>query len=98
MKFCYCDETGTGEEPFAVLLGVVVDASRMHVTKTDWRNFLAQLSEMVGQEFQELHTRNFYAGSGIWKKLSGQQRSHEFARVWSSLIMWVNARLNLLTP
>lgn len=75
MKLCYCDETGTGEEPYAVLLGVVVDASRMHVTKDNWAGFLAQLSEMVGQEFQELHTRNFYAGSGIWKKLTGQQRS-----------------------
>ena len=75
MKLCYCDETGTGEEPYAVLLGVVVDASRMHVTKDDWASFLSQLSEMVGQEFQELHTRNFYSGSGIWKKLSGRQRS-----------------------
>jgi|SRR5690554_2047843 len=75
MKLCYCDETGTGEEPYAVLLGVVVDASRMHVTKADWASFLSQLSEMVGQEFQELHTRNFYSGSGIWKKLTGQQRS-----------------------
>jgi hypothetical protein len=75
MKLCYCDETGTGEEPFAVLLGVVVDASRMHVTKDDWTSFLAQLSEMVGHEFQELHTRHFYSGSGIWKNLNGQQRS-----------------------
>lgn len=75
MKLRYCDETGTGEEPFAVLLGVVVDASRMHVTKADWSSFLSQLSEMVGQNFQELHTRNFYSGSGIWKKLTGQQRS-----------------------
>lgn len=75
MKLCYCDETGTGEEPFAVLLGVVVDASRMHVTKADWSSFLSQLSEMVGHNFQELHTRNFYSGSGIWKKLTGQQRS-----------------------
>jgi hypothetical protein len=57
MKLCYCDETGTGEEPFAVLLGVVVDASRMHVTKNDWASFLAQLSEMVGQEFQELNKK-----------------------------------------
>jgi len=75
MKLCYCDETGTGEEPFAVLLGVVVDASRMHVTKDDWSKFLADLSTKVGQEFQELHTRNFYAGAGIWKALTGQQRS-----------------------
>lgn len=75
MKFCYCDETGTGVEPYAVLLGVVVDASRMHLTKDDWSDFLSQLSEKVGQEFQELHTRHFYSGSGIWRSLSGQQRS-----------------------
>ncbi|PLK50667.1 DUF3800 domain-containing protein [Uliginosibacterium sp. TH139] len=75
MKLCYCDETGTGEEPYAVLLGVVVDATRMHVTKDDWADFLRQLSEIVGQEFHELHTRNFYSGSGIWKNLTGPQRS-----------------------
>jgi hypothetical protein len=75
MKLCYCDETGTGEEPYAVLLGVVVDATRMHVTKEDWANFLLDLSKKVGQDFQELHTRYFYAGAGLWKALTGQQRS-----------------------
>lgn len=75
MKLCYCDETGTGQEPFAVLLGVVVDATRMHVTKEDWTSFLKQLSQIVGQDFKELHTRHFYAGAGIWKALTGQQRS-----------------------
>lgn len=75
MKLCYCDETGTGEEPYAVLLGVVVDASRMHVTKDDWAGFLSDLSKKVGQEFHELHSRHFYSGAGIWKALSGQQRS-----------------------
>lgn len=75
MKLCYCDETGTGEERFAVLLGVVVDASRMHVTKDDWSQFLANLSKIVGQEFHEFHTRKFYSGSGIWKNIHGDQRS-----------------------
>jgi len=82
MKLGYCDETGTGEEPYAVLHGVVVDASRMHVTKADWASFLSQLSEMVGQDFQELHTRNFYPGSGIWKKLTGQQGEAEKLSGW----------------
>jgi hypothetical protein len=75
MKVCYCDETGTGEEPYAVLLGVVVDATRMHVTKDDWSAFLTDLSRRVGQDFQELHTRHFYSGAGIWKALAGEQRS-----------------------
>jgi len=75
MKFCYCDETGTGEEPYAVLLGIVVDGSRMHVTKKEWTEFLEDLSKRVGKELQELHTRNFYSGSGIWKGIDGPQRS-----------------------
>ena len=75
MKFCYCDETGTGEEPYAVLLGVVVDGSRMHVTKKDWSQFLDSLSKTIGKKLQELHTRNFYAGNGVWKGMDGPQRS-----------------------
>tara|TARA_A100001391_G_scaffold203394_1_gene195607 strand:- start:4657 stop:5478 length:822 start_codon:yes stop_codon:yes gene_type:complete len=75
MKFCYCDETGTGVEPYAVLLGVVVDSSRMHLTKSDWTSFLSDLSKEVGKELQELHTRNFYSGSGVWKGIDGPERS-----------------------
>lgn len=76
MKFCYCDETGTGTEPYAVLLGVVVDGSRMHVTKKDWAEFLDELSGSIGKKLQELHTRNFYAGNGVWKGMTGEQRSN----------------------
>jgi hypothetical protein len=36
MKVCYFDESGTGEEPVAVVTGVVVDAQRMHATKEHW--------------------------------------------------------------
>lgn len=75
MKLCYCDETGTGVEPFAVMVGVVVDSSRMHVTKSDWADFLKRLSSKVGKQFQEFHTRNFYSGSGIWKSISGEERT-----------------------
>ncbi len=49
MKLCYCDEIGTGKEPYAVLLGVVVNATRMHVTKDGWVGFLHDLSKQVGQ-------------------------------------------------
>ncbi len=47
----------------------------MHVTKDDWTGLLSDLSQKVGQDFHELHTRNFYSGSGLWKAMSGQQRS-----------------------
>lgn len=33
MKFCYFDESGLGEEPYLLVAGIIVDATRMHVTK-----------------------------------------------------------------
>jgi len=45
MKFCYIDESGTGDEPYAVMIGVIVDSSRMHVTKKDWAELLSILRQ-----------------------------------------------------
>jgi hypothetical protein len=44
MKVCYCDESGTGDEPIAVMVGVLVDSQRMHITKKDWCELLEQFS------------------------------------------------------
>jgi len=63
MKICYCDESGTGNEPIAVTVGVVVDSQRMRVSKEDWKELLAQLSNMIGSKIDELHTRDFYSGN-----------------------------------
>ncbi len=43
VKFCYCDESGTGDEPLAMMVGVIVDAQRMHCTKHDWESLLSSL-------------------------------------------------------
>jgi hypothetical protein len=88
MKLCYCDESGTGDEPIAVMVGIVVDAHRMHITKGHWRELLRQLSELAGKEITELHTRNFYAGNGIWRGLSGPQR----AGILSAIFTWLCER------
>ncbi|HVU17947.1 MAG TPA: DUF3800 domain-containing protein [Candidatus Didemnitutus sp.] len=88
MKFCYCDESGTGEEPIAVMVGVIVDAQRMHVTKEEWRELLGSLSRVIGREVTELHTRDFYSGNGIWRELRGTQR----AETISSVLDWLVSR------
>jgi len=88
MKFCYCDETGTGEEPIAVLLGVVVDAQRMHVTKEHWQGLLGGLSKIVGRQLRELHTRDFYSGSGVWRNMDGPTR----AEVINAVFEWLHDR------
>jgi hypothetical protein len=88
MKICYCDESGTGDEPIAVMVGIIVDAQRMHVTKSDWRDLLESLSRIVGRPIDEIHTRDFYAGNEKWRALSGQQR----ADIITATFDWLSAR------
>ena len=92
MKFCYCDESGTGDEPIAVMVGVVVDASRMHVTKDDWRLLLKNLSRIVQREVSEIHTRDLYAGNDEWRALKGEQRSD----IISATMEWLRERKHSL--
>jgi hypothetical protein len=88
MKLCYCDESGTGAEPIAVMVGIVVDAHRMHVTKEHWTSLLATLSRFVGRAIHEIHTRDFYSGNGVWRGMDGAQRS----RVVTEVFKWIEAR------
>lgn len=88
LKFCYVDESGTGDEPYAVMVGIVVDALRMRPTKTDWEHFLLGLQEFIGRPIEELHTRDFYAGNGPWRGIDGPQR----ARIIESVMAWLSGR------
>lgn len=88
MKICYFDESGTGQEPVAVVVGIVVDAQRMHVTKEHWATLLSNLSEIVGKPLQELHTKDFYAGNSPFKTISGADR----AQYITQIIDWFCAR------
>lgn len=88
MKFCYVDESGTGEQPYAVMVGVVADAQRMHVTKQEWSQLLSELSLLAEREITEIHTRDFYAGNGPWRNLNGNLR----AQIISTVFEWLKAR------
>lgn len=88
MKFCYLDESGVGDEPFAVMAGIIVDAKRMHVTKAEWDDLLAVLSGIVGSPIAEIHTRDFYPGNSPWRDLEGQIR----ARLISAVFDWLDHR------
>lgn len=88
MKFCYLDESGTGEEPIAVMAGVITDAIRMRVTKTHWSNLLETLSNIIGRGIQEIHTRDFYSGNSPWRELDGNQRSD----IISAIFNWLKER------
>lgn len=88
MKFCYCDESGTGSEPVAVMVGVIVDSQRMHLTKHDWRDLLETLSTVTGRVVNEIHTRDFYAGNTPWRSIPGNKRS----RIVTEILEWLNER------
>jgi Protein of unknown function (DUF3800) len=88
MKFCYCDESGTGNEPIAVMVGIVVDSQRMHITKREWSELLGVLSNIAGRAISELHTRDFYAGNGMFRDIPGPTR----ARLISLICEWIADR------
>lgn len=88
MKFCYFDESGMGDEPYLVMAGIIVDATRMHVTKDVWADFLERLSEAFGKRVDEFHSREFYRGNGIWRGTDGTKR----ARIIEAILSWVEKR------
>jgi hypothetical protein len=88
VNFCYADESGTGNEPFATMAGIIVDSGRMHLTKGDWAGLLADLSQIVGRPVTELHTADFYSGNGPWRSIDGPGR----ARVITAILNWLADR------
>ena len=88
MKFCYLDESGTGEGLFAVMAGVIVDAYRGHITRKDWTDLLTLLSQIVEKPVLEIHTSDFYSGNGVWRHLPGDKR----ARIINAIFNWLKSR------
>jgi len=88
VKFCYIDESGMGEEPYATMVGIVVDSQRMAPTKAEWAELLATLSGIVGRGIDEFHTHAFYPGNGIWRGIGGAER----AEIIAAIIAWLEAR------
>lgn len=88
MKFCYFDESGTGNEPYAVMVGIIVDSQRMHLTKSHWEELLLILSKIVGRTIIEIHTCDFYAGNGQWRGINGKQR----AKIITTIFEWLRDR------
>lgn len=88
MQFVYIDESGTGNEPVAVMAGVIADSYRMRPTKAEWISLLQQLSKIIGRNIDEIHTRDFYSGNNTWRNLNGQQRTE----IISAIFNWLQER------
>lgn len=88
MKFCYIDESGTGREPYAVMVGVIVDAYRAGPTRQDWAELLGVFSALAGRQIAELHMKEFYPGNSPYRGISGPKR----AAVINALFDWLSDR------
>ena len=88
MKFVYIDESGLGEEPIGVMVGVVADSHRMRVTKQDWTSLLDILSRIIGRQIEEIPYRVFYSGNSPWRDLNGGQRS----AIINAIFQWLHER------
>ena len=88
MQFVYIDESGMGEEPIGVMVGVIADSHRMRKTKTEWNALLHALSEIIGREINEIHTRDFYSGNSPWRELDGHQRP----AIIEAIFQWLHQR------
>ncbi len=85
MKFIYIDESGMGEEPVAVMAGVCADSYRMRVTKEHWKELLGILSQIIGRQIKEIHTKDLYSGNSPWRELNGNKRSEIITAIFSWL-------------
>ena len=88
MQFIYIDESGIGEEPVAVMVGIIADSHRMRVTKSHWNGLLEALSEIIGKKIDEIHTKDFYSGNSPWRDLNGKQRSE----IIEAIFKWLQYR------
>ncbi len=93
MKFCYLDESGTGDEPFSIMVGVIVDSQRMRLTKSHWIDLLSELSRLTGKKIKEFHTRDFYRGNGPWRGIDGKTRKE----ILNAILDWLIARKHKIT-
>lgn len=94
MKFCYLDESGTGDEPYAIMVGIIVDSQRMRLTKSHWAELLSELSKLTGKTIKEFHTREFYRGNGPWHGLvDGETRT----KILNVILDWLIDRKHKIT-
>ena len=87
MKFCYIDESGHLGE-ITVVVGILVDAMRMHTTKGNWESLLQELDNISEGRLVEIKGRELYRGNGSWRDWDGEDRN----ALIDSIIDWMTRR------
>lgn len=92
MKFCYLDESGNGAET-TVVVGIIVDALRMHRTKADWSELLDDLLAITPGHLAELKGGALYRGRDYWRQWDAGER----IQVVEKIINWMSERKHKVT-
>ncbi|TAM56882.1 MAG: hypothetical protein EPN50_09880, partial [Chloroflexota bacterium] len=67
MKFCYIDESADGAGRTIIAVGLIVDASRMHLARDEWSSMLRNWRKVAGKQIPEFKAAELYRGNGPWK-------------------------------
>lgn len=93
MKFCYLDETGTGQDTVVIVVGVVVDVQRMNRTKQEWQSLFDQISKLAHKPIKEIHAKDLIPGNNEWRGVNGDDR----ANVVTTILEWLVNRNHKVT-
>lgn len=93
MKFCYLDETGTGQDTVVIIVGVIVDVQRMNRTKQEWRELFDAIAAVAKKDITEIHAKDLLPGNDAWRGVDAQIRD----RVVDLILDWLIERKHSLT-
>lgn len=93
MKVCYVDDSGaTGNDPCMVMVGIVVDATRLNRTREEFADIFATVQELFHENLRELKGSKMIFGRNRWRKVDPEVRK----KVADSLCNWVGERKHSL--
>src|SRR5690349_14391440 len=94
MRVCYVDETGTdGLSPFVVMVGIVVDASRLGRTTEEFKKISARLvTASTATTLKEIKSVDLYRGKNAWRGVDGELRH----QIIGDLCDWLSERKHRL--
>lgn len=93
MKFCYLDETGTGQEPVVILVGIIIDIQRMNRTKLEWNGLFDELSQLAKKPITEIHAKDLIPGNDAWRGVDPNTR----VQVVDTILNWLGTRNHRVT-
>lgn len=88
MKFCYLDETGTGQQTAVIIVGVIVDVQRMNRTKREWDVLLPKINSLLESSLKEIKGSKLIPNPSKWKTDIGKRRLEAVDRI----IRWLSER------